>query len=106
MFKNRLFVFPAIFLLSAALFLTGCSSKEPDQQNEKVIKIGFIGPLTGDMKTFGESTRNAFDLAVEQSGGKIGDYKIETFIMDDRNDAAEAASSATKLIAEDKICLL
>lgn len=103
MFKDRLFVLPAIFLLSAALFLTGCSSKEPDKQNEKVIKIGFIGPLTGDMKTFGESTRNAFDLAIEQSGGKIGDYTIETVIMDDHNDAAEAASSATKLIAEDKI---
>ncbi len=103
MFKDRLFVLPAIFLLSAALFLTGCGSKEPDKQNEKVIKIGFIGPLTGDMKTFGESTRNAFDLAVEQSGGKIGDYTIETVIMDDHNDAAEAANSATKLIAEDKI---
>jgi branched-chain amino acid transport system substrate-binding protein len=103
MFKDRLVVLPAIFLLSAALFFTGCSSKEPDKQNEKVIKIGFIGPLTGDMKTYGESTRNAFDLAVEQSGGKFGDYTIETVIMDDHNDAAEAASSATKLIAEDKI---
>lgn len=103
MLKDRLFVIPAVFLLSAALFLTGCSSKEPAQQNEKVIKIGFIGPLTGDMKTFGESTRNAFDLAVEQSGSKVGDYTIETIIMDDHNDASEAASIATKLIAEDKI---
>jgi branched-chain amino acid transport system substrate-binding protein len=103
MLKDRLFLLPAVFLLSAALFITGCNSKEPAKQNEKVIKIGFIGPLTGDMKTFGESTRNAFDLAIEQAGGKIGDYAIETVIMDDHNDAAEAASSATKLIAEDKI---
>ena len=103
MLKDRLFMLPVVFILSAALFLTGCSSKEPARQNEKVIKIGFIGPLTGDMKTFGESTRNAFDLAIEQSGGKIGDYTIETVITDDRNDASEAASSATKLIAEDKI---
>ena len=103
MLKDRLFMLPVVFILSAALFLTGCSSKEPARHNEKVIKIGFIGPLTGDMKTFGESTRNAFDLAIEQSGGKIGDYTIETVVMDDHNDAAEAASSATKLIAEDKI---
>jgi branched-chain amino acid transport system substrate-binding protein len=95
-------MFLAVLLL--ALIANGCSSsKEPAQPSEKVIKIGFIGPLSGDMKTFGESTKNAFNLAVEQSGGRVGDYKIETIILDDRNDAAEAADSATKLIAEEKI---
>jgi branched-chain amino acid transport system substrate-binding protein len=104
MFKYRLFVILAVIALSLALLLTGCSNSElPAKQSEKVIRIGFIGPLTGDMKTFGESTRNAFDLAVEQSGGKIGDYKIETLVLDDGNDAAEAASAATRLIAEDKV---
>ncbi|MFX4262887.1 ABC transporter substrate-binding protein [Pelotomaculum propionicicum] len=104
MFKPRLYIFLAVLVLVLAFTVTGCSSsKEPARQDEKVIKIGFIGPISGDMKTFGESARNAFNLAVEQSGGKVGDYSIETIILDDRNDAAVAADVATRLIAEDKV---
>jgi len=103
MLKSRLYIFLALALVSAFI-VTGCSIvKEPARQDEKVIKIGFIGPLSGDMKTFGESARNAFNLAIEQSGGKAGDYRIESIILDDRNDAAVAAESATRLIAEDKV---
>ncbi len=69
----------------------------------KVIKIGFIGPLTGDVKTFGESTKNGFLLALEQAGMKAGDYKVEYVIADDRNDATEAVNVATKLVSQDKV---
>lgn len=105
MFKSRLCMLLAFLTLVPVLITAGCTgdSKEPPQQDEKVIKIAFTGPLSGDMKTFGESTKNAFNLAVEQSGGKVGDYRIEAIILDDRNDAAEAADGVTKLIAEDKI---
>ena len=65
MFKSRLAnMLLAISVLILALALTGCSNKEPAGPVEKVIKIGFIGPLSGDMKAFGESTKNAFNLAV------------------------------------------
>ncbi|MDD4334741.1 MAG: ABC transporter substrate-binding protein [Desulfotomaculaceae bacterium] len=105
MYKFRLIMLLAFLALVPALIVAGCTGgvKEPRQQDEKVIKIAFAGPLSGDMKTFGESTKNAFNLAVEQSGGKVGDYRIEAIILDDRNDAAEAADGVTKLIAEDKI---
>lgn len=105
MFKSRLCMLLAFLALIPALIAAGCIGgvKDQPQQDEKVIKIAFIGPLSGDMKTFGESAKNAFNLAVEQSGGKVGDYRIEAIILDDRNDAAEAADSVTKLIAEDKI---
>jgi branched-chain amino acid transport system substrate-binding protein len=107
MFKSRLDnMFLAVLVIILALAVTGCSNNKPASPAEKVIKIGFIGPLSGDMKAFGESTKNAFNLAVEQSGGKVGDYKIETVILDDRNDADEAAGSATKLIAEDKVAAI
>lgn len=100
-----------IILLGLALMLAGCGQKNeaPKQQSgtsapaEKVIKIGFIGPLTGDVKTFGESTKNAFLLALEQAGMKVGDYKIEYRIADDRNDPTEAVNVADKLISQDKV---
>lgn len=91
-------------LVSVALALTGCGGKASQTgTGEKTIKIGFMGPLTGDAKTFGESTRNAFLLALEQAGMKAGDYKIEHVIADDRNDATEAVNVVDKLISQDKV---
>ncbi|MCG0238442.1 MAG: ABC transporter substrate-binding protein [Firmicutes bacterium] len=71
--------------------------------DEKVVRIGLIAPLTGDVKTFGESTKNAFELALEQAGYKAGDFTIQHFIQDDRNDPTEAMNIATKLITEQKV---
>lgn len=67
-----------------------------------VIKIGLITPLTGDVKTFGESTKNAFNIALEEYA-KTGKYKIEPIIADDRNDPTEGANAALKLITQDKV---
>lgn len=64
-------------------------------------KIGFIGPLTGDVKTFGESTKNAFELAIAEANA--AGAKITTVITDDKNDPTESANAATKLINQDKV---
>lgn len=77
-------------VLLMALVLVGCQSPE-----EKTIKIGFIGPLTGDVKTFGESTRNGFQMALDKHNSTAGGYKIVPVIADDRNDPTEAVSTAT-----------
>src|SRR4030065_214274 len=36
----------------------------------KEIRIGLITPLSGDVKTFGESVKNAFEVAVEEANAK------------------------------------
>ena len=104
MMKSKWGLVLLVLVLGLALSVPDCGGgKEPAKSGEKVIKIGFTGPLTGDVKTFGESTKNAFELAIEEAGGKVGDYKIEKVIMDDRNDATEAVNVATKLITQDKV---
>jgi branched-chain amino acid transport system substrate-binding protein len=65
------------------------------------IKIGFMGALTGPVKTFGESAKNGFDLAVDEA--KKAGAKIEVVVVDDRADATEAANGASKLINQDKV---
>jgi branched-chain amino acid transport system substrate-binding protein len=65
-----------VLVLGLALLVSGCGgSKDAAKSNsgEKVIKVGFVAPLTGDVKTFGESSRNAFNLALEQAKFKAGD---------------------------------
>lgn len=84
--------------LIGSLVLTGCSGG-----GDKVIRIGFIGPLTGDVKTFGESTKNGFQMALDKHKGVAGGYTVQSFIADDRNDPTEAVNVATKLISQDKV---
>jgi len=66
------------------------------------VKIGLITPLTGDVKTFGESAKNAFNMALEEYSKK-GKYKIEPVIADDKNDPTEGANAALKLMTQDKV---
>jgi branched-chain amino acid transport system substrate-binding protein len=71
-------------------------------QAKEIIKLGLITPLTGDVKTFGESSKNAFLIAIEDYS-KTGKYQITPVIADDRNDATEGTNAALKLITQDKV---
>ena len=86
--------------MAVALLLAGCKP-----QTAKEIRIGLITPLTGDVKTFGESVRNAFEMAVDEankSGGVAG-MRIIPIVEDDRNDPTEASNAASKLIKQDRV---
>ncbi|OPX93739.1 MAG: hypothetical protein A4E62_00486 [Syntrophorhabdus sp. PtaU1.Bin002] len=69
---------------------------------KETIKIGLITPLTGDVKTYGESAKNGFNMAIEEYAKK-GKYKIQPIIADDRNDPTEGANAALKLITQDRV---
>lgn len=71
-------------------------------QAKENIKIGLITPLTGDVKTFGESSKNGFLMALDDYAKK-GKYQITPLIADDRNDATEGTNAALKLITQDKV---
>lgn len=88
-------IFWGTMLLSLMLSLSMAFSKE-------TVKVGLITPLTGDVKTFGESAKNGFQMAVEDYS-KTGLYQIQTVIADDRNDATEGTNAALKLITQDKV---
>ncbi len=93
--KRNICVITTITILASFLLFGGAYAKE-------TIKIGLITPLTGDVKTYGESTKNSFNIAVEEYSKK-GKYKIEAIIADDKNDPTEGANAALKLITQDKV---
>jgi branched-chain amino acid transport system substrate-binding protein len=72
---------------------------------KETVKIGLITPLTGDVKTFGESARNAFNIALEEYA-KLGKYQIVPVIADDKNDPTEGANGALKLATQDKVAAI
>jgi len=69
---------------------------------KETVKIGLITPLTGDVKTFGESSKNSFMIAVEEYNKK-GKYNIVPIIADDKNDPTEGTNAALKLITQDGV---
>ncbi len=71
----------------------------------KEIKIGLITPLSGDVKTFGESVRNSFLIAVEEANarGGVAGMKITYVVQDDKNDATEAANVANLLVNQQRV---
>lgn len=75
---------------------------------ENVVQLGLVAPLTGDVKTFGESTKNGFVIAVEEANaaGGINGKQIKTLISDDKNDPTEAANAGSKLINQDGVKFL
>ena len=85
------------FLLPALVAVVPSHAKE--------IKIGLITPLSGDVKTFGESVRNSFLIAVEEANarGGVAGMKITYVIQDDKNDATEAANVANLLVNQQRV---
>src|SRR5688572_12501021 len=93
----------AVLVGSVALARTGSGTAQQDE-----IRIGEFGSLTGATASFGISTRNGIDLAVEavnQSGGLMG-KKVRIILEDDRGIPQEAQSVAERLIVRDKVVAL
>jgi len=70
----------------------------------KEVVIGAVGPVTGAAATFGISTKNGDQLAVDEwnaKGGVLG-KQIKMVFGDDKGDPAEGATVYTKLIQQDK----
>jgi branched-chain amino acid transport system substrate-binding protein len=86
----------------AVLFLAVAAAVPSDA---KEMKIGLVTPLSGDVKTFGESVRNSFLIAVEEANAKggVAGMKITWVIQDDKNDATEAANVANLLVNQHRV---
>jgi len=93
-----------LVLLAATLFIMSCSrSQEGQEQNE--IVIGEFGSLTGTTATFGISTKNGIDMAVDEvnkAGGLLG-KRVRVIVEDDQGRPEEAQTVVTKLITRDRV---
>lgn len=69
------------------------------------IKIGFIGPLTGEISSLGVAGQAATQIAVEEinSAGGINGRKIELISEDGKCSAKDGLTAAQKLISIDKV---
>jgi len=75
-------------------------------QQQGKIKVGLMLPYTGTFAALGNSITNAFKLAIDENGGKLGGREIEYFTVDDESDPAKAPDNANKLIKRDQVDVL
>ena len=83
-----------------AVALTACQPANSD-----VIKIGFIGPLTGDAAAYGVDTLNGVQLKVEEinASGGIDGKKIQLVPEDSKCNGSDAATATQKLTGVDHV---
>ena len=89
-------------LLLCIAVLTSCSG---DQGQADEILIGEYGSLTGTTATFGISTMNGIEMAldeVNQSGGLLG-KTVRVIVEDDQGRPEEAQTVVTKLITRNRV---
>jgi branched-chain amino acid transport system substrate-binding protein len=94
------------FILLSLIVLISCNKQGNNQKQESnEIVIGEYGSLTGTTATFGISTRNGIDLAIEEvnSAGGILGKKVRVIVEDDQGKPEEAQTVVTKLVNKDRV---
>ena len=94
-------------MLSSLLISPACVQKGAGVKiaESDTIKIGVFGDLTGQTASFGQSTKNGVQLALEEinAAGGVNGKKIEAIYEDDQGRPEQAKTTASKLVNQDKV---
>ena len=93
-----------IVVVVLVIFGLSSMSKKSGTDSETV-KIGFMGPLSGDTANIGQNAQAAIAIAVDEinnAGGVLG-KNVEVIYEDDGCSGATAANAVSKLINTDKV---
>lgn len=82
--------------------------KQPTEDKEKALKIGVIGPETGEEGKYGLMTVEGARIAAEafNSGGGLGGRPIELVNIDNKGDVGVTRAGLEKLVTENVIAII
>ncbi len=97
----------AMILALLSPVLAGCDSEKnmESAEDRNAVRIGAVLPLSGDVETFGQSSRNAIEMAAQewnQKGGIKG-KQIKVYFEDDENKPANSSRAIQALIEKKKV---
>ena len=92
---KKVFCMVLAFALVMCLF-AGCG-KDTGTEGGAALKIGTIGPLTGDAAQYGNATKNGAELAAKEINAK-GGVQIEIKAQDDENDTEKSVNAYNNLL--------
>ncbi len=102
MLQGRRFLYLALVVCA----LVAGSPRQGEAEEE--IRLGFIGPLSGELANFGNDERNASELAIEEinSSNYVPGSKLSVIYEDGKCSGKDAAIAAQKLVSVDKVRLI
>ena len=98
----------ALVLMFVVTAVAGCGTAA-SRPTSQTVNLGGIAPLTGSAATFGISSKNGLQMAVDEfnaAGGATIDgipTTVQTVVEDDTGSPEVGASAAQKLISQDKV---
>lgn len=98
--KSMKKILAVVLALTVVLACFAACGKNDGGETDNVIKIGSIGPLTGDNAVYGTAVRNGAELAVKEinAAGGINGMQIEFKMEDDVCDAEKSVNAYNNLI--------
>ncbi|MDO5085629.1 MAG: ABC transporter substrate-binding protein [Erysipelotrichaceae bacterium] len=98
-----------VSLLLVSGLLISCSAQETKKEEKTngkdAIKIGFVGPLEGELSVYGNAVFNGGSLYLEEYNAKHGtNYVLVAY--DSKGNNTEAVNAYNKLVDEDKVVAL
>lgn len=117
--KKKAFLSMITVAVGLSLLLSGCGSENAstdqdaansstnssaDSSEEQVIKIGYVGFITGSGSAYGEAQKKGLELAqTEINEANKGKLKIDLIIEDSAGKKENAINSVNKLINQDEV---
>lgn len=90
----------AVAVAGLGLAACGGSSDSSSSSSSDTIKVGILGPFTGDVAQYGLACRNGANLYIKQvnEAGGINGKQIEVEEEDEKGDATEAVNAYNKMV--------
>jgi branched-chain amino acid transport system substrate-binding protein len=85
---------------------TGLLLPEIVRAQSNKVRVGFMLPYTGTFAALGVAIENAFRMALDEQGGKLGGREIEWFKVDDESEPSKGVENASRLVQRDKVDVL
>lgn len=93
-------------LIAALIAPVACTRRQSNCADPGgTIKIGVYGDLTGQTSSFGQSTRNGAQMALDEinAAGGINGRQVQLVVEDDQGEPGKAATVVAKLINQDQV---
>lgn len=103
--KKLLVVLLALIMV---LSMSACGGSSTGGDANEPIKIGWVGPLTGDQAVWGKCESQTLEMLIEQKneeGGLLG-RKLELVKYDTKGDVNETINVTKRLVSQDKVAAI